>query len=84
MTKIELENRNQCKQRLSLEECEIGDIVLINKKIYLVIHVYNHNTTFTLLNLEEMEEEEFRYNTLCARYEKPLRFDISDFQEYVN
>ena len=84
MAKIELENKNNCKQRLALEDCEIGDIVLLNNEIYLVVDGNSCSPTFILLNLKEMEEQEFRYNTICSRYKKPLRFDKSDFQEYVD
>ena len=82
MAKIELENKNKCRTYLALEDCEIGDIVLINKEIYIITDGDSYSTTFILVNLKTGEQEEFDYDIVCACYQKSLHFDRSDFQEY--
>ena len=84
MAKIEIEYKKNNKKHIALEDCEVGDIVFLNGKIYLVVDGESCSTTFILLNLEEMENEEFYYDTICSRYKKSLHFDMSDFQEYVD
>ena len=82
MVKIELGNKNNLKKHLTLEDCEIGDIVLLNEEIYIIIDGSNYSGVFILLNLRTTEQEEFESNALCSQYQKPLHFDRSDFQEY--
>ena len=82
MAKIELGNKNNLKKHLTLEDCEIGDIVLLSEEIYIIIDGSSYSGIFLLLKLRTMEEEEFDCNTLCCRYQKSLYFDRSDFQEY--
>lgn len=82
MAKIEWGNKNKRKKYLTLEDCEVGDIVLLNEEIYIITDGAGYSTTFILVNLKTGEQEEFDYDIVCARYEKSLLFDMSDFQEY--
>ena len=76
--------QNNCKQRITLEDCEVGDIVLLNKEIYIITDGDSHSVTFILINLKTGEQKEFDYDIECSRYQKSLYFDMSNFQEYVN
>ena len=82
MAKITLQNENSCKTRLTLEDCETGDIVLLNQKIYIIIDGDSYSTTFKLADLKTGEEIEFHYDTICSRYQKSLYFDMLYFQDY--
>ncbi len=73
---------NNSEKYLTLEDCEIGDIVLLNKEIYLITNRVSN--IFYLLHLKTVRQEEFYYDTICACYQKALNFDMSDFQVYLN
>ena len=84
MAKIELGNKNNLKKHLTLKDCEIGDIVLLNEEIYIIIDGSVYYGEFVLLNLRTTEQEDFKSDTLCFRYQKSLYFDKSDFQNYAD
>ena len=82
MAKIEFDKENS-KKRLTLGDCKVGDIVLLNEKIYIVIDTSRYGDTSIILDLSTVDEEEFPHETVCGRCQKTLCFSRSDFQEYI-
>ena len=79
-------DKESSKKCLTLENCEAGDIILLNGKIYVIITESGcccYDSPALLLDLSTGEQENFPHNTVCSRYQKALHFNRSDFQEYV-
>lgn len=83
MAKIEFNGENS-KKRLTLGDCEIGDIILLNEKIYIIVGTNCYSNTSIILNLSTIDEEEFLNETVCGRCQKTICFNRSDFQEYID
>ena len=80
-------DKENSKKRITVENCKAGDIILLNEKIYIVVTESGcccYDSPAILLNLSTGEKKDFPYDTICARYQKVLRFSGSDFQKYID